>query len=173
LHGIPVAATAAVPILFLTMTQVITSVQVRSLPWDTLMLVAGGLALGIAIVDVGLSKIIMDRVNALPLGTLLISLLFCFVGVLLSNFMSNTAATAILIPLSISLPAPFGIAAPVMVAISCSCALLLPVSTPSNAVAYATGMIEQKDFRLPGIYFIIVGPLMAFVSAMVWVFFKL
>ncbi|MCC5815806.1 MAG: DASS family sodium-coupled anion symporter [Leptospira sp.] len=171
LHGIPVAATSAVPILLLTMTQVIKSEQVRSLPWDTLMLVAGGLALGIAIVDVGLANIIMDQVNNLPVATFVIAILFSFIGVLLSNVMSNTAAASILIPLAVSLPAPFGIAAPVIVAISCSCALLLPVSTPSNAIAYATGMIEQKEFRLGGIYFIIVGPVAAFASSMLWVWF--
>jgi sodium-dependent dicarboxylate transporter 2/3/5 len=172
LHGIPVAATSSVPILFLTMTQVITSVQVRSLPWDTLMLVAGGLALGIAIVDVGLSNIIMEKVNKLPVGSMVIALLFCFIGVMLSNVMSNTAATSILIPLAISLPAPYGLAAPLMVAISCSCALLLPVSTPSNAVAYATGMIDQKEFRLPGIFFLIIGPIAAFIASMIWIYFR-
>jgi solute carrier family 13 (sodium-dependent dicarboxylate transporter), member 2/3/5 len=168
LHGIPVAATSAVPILLLTMTQVIKSEQVRSLPWDTLMLVAGGLALGIAIVDVGLANIIMDQVNSLPVATFVIAILFSFIGVLLSNVMSNTAAASILIPLAVSLPTPFGIAAPVIVAISCSCALLLPVSTPSNAIAYATGMIEQKEFRLGGLFFIIVGPVAAFISTMLW-----
>ncbi|NCN11381.1 MAG: DASS family sodium-coupled anion symporter [Leptospira sp.] len=169
IHGIPVAATSAVPILFLTMTQVITSEQVRSLPWDTLMLVAGGLALGIAIVDVGLSNIIMEKVNNLPLGSMIIALIFCFLGVMISNVMSNTAATSILIPLAISLPLPYGIATPIMVAISCSCALLLPVSTPSNAIAYATGLIEQKEFRLGGLFFIVTGPIVAFISSMIWV----
>jgi di/tricarboxylate transporter len=67
---------------------------------------------------------------------------------------------------------PYGLAAPLMVAISCSCALLLPVSTPSNAVAYATGMIEQKEFRLPGIFFLIIGPFAAFISSMIWIYLR-
>lgn len=171
-HGIPVAATSAVPILLLTMTQVIKSEQVRSLPWDTLMLVAGGLALGIAIVDVGLAGTIMKKVNDLPVAIFVIAFLFSAIGVLLSNVMSNTAAASILIPLAVSLPDPFGTAAPIIVALSCSCALLLPVSTPSNAIAYATGMIQQRDFRLGGVYFIIVGPFAAFLSAILWVSFK-
>lgn len=173
LHGIPVAATSAVPILLLTMTQVIGVDEVRSLPWDTLMLVAGGLALGIALVDVGLADIIMEKINSLPVAVFTVVFLFAFIGVLLSNVMSNTAASSILIPLAVTLPGAFGLAAPVIVAISCSCALFLPVSTPSNAVAYATGMIEQKEFRRGGIYFVIAGPLAACAAVALWVWLYL
>ena len=169
LHGIPVAATSAVPILFLTLTEVIHSEQVRSLPWDTLMLVAGGLALGIALVDVGLADIIMGKINNLPVAVAVVAVMFSLIAVLLSNVMSNTAAASILIPLSITLPVPFGVAVPVIVAISCSCSLLLPVSTPPNAIAYATGLIDQKEFRTGGLFFIVVGPATAFLAVMAWV----
>lgn len=168
IHGIPVAATAAVPILLLTMTQVITNEEVRQLPWDTLMLVAGGLALGIALVDVGLADIAMEQINSLPVGIIAIAFFFTMIGVLLSNVMSNTAAASILIPLAVTLPGVFGISVPVMVAISCSCALLLPVSTPSNAVAFATGMVEQKEFRRGGIFFLFVGPITASIIVPLW-----
>lgn len=169
LHGIPVAATSAIPIVLLTMTQVIHSEHVRSLPWDTLMLVAGGLALGIALVEVGLAELVMVKINALPLPRLFIAIVFCMVAVLLSNVMSNTAAASILVPLSLALPGIYGIAGPVMVAISCSCSLLLPVSTPANAIAFATGMVEQKDFRPGGVFFIFLGPILAFLAVMAWV----
>jgi sodium-dependent dicarboxylate transporter 2/3/5 len=169
LHGVPVAATSAVPIVLLTLTQVVSSEQVRALPWDTLMLVAGGLALGIALADVGLADIVMKKINNLPLAVVGIALIFSLIGVLLSNVMSNTAAAAILIPLSTALPAPFGIATPVIVAITCSSALLLPVSTPSNAIAYATGLVEQREFRRGGLFFIVLSPLVAFCTVMLWV----
>jgi sodium-dependent dicarboxylate transporter 2/3/5 len=169
LHGIPVAATSAIPIVLLTMTQVIHSEHVRSLPWDTLMLVAGGLALGIALVEVGLAELVMVKINALPLPRLFIAIVFCMVAVLLSNVMSNTAAASILVPLSLALPDIYGIAGPVMVAISCSCSLLLPVSTPANAIAFATGLVEQKDFRTGGLFFIFLGPILAFLAVMAWV----
>ncbi len=173
LHGIPVAATSALPILMLTLTQVIGPEQVRSLPWDTLMLVAGGLALGIALVDVGLADIIMGKINNLPVAVAVVAVMFSLLAVLLSNVMSNTAAASILIPLAITLPEPFWLAVPVIVAISCSCSLLLPVSTPPNAIAYATGMIDQKEFRRGGIFFIIAGPVTAFAAVMAWVWIYL
>lgn len=171
LHGIPVAATSAVPIVLLTLTQVVGAAEVRTLPWDTLMLVAGGLALGIALVDVGLTDILMGQLNALPVATVGIAILFCFIAVMLSNVMSNTAASSILVPLGLALPLPFGIAVPVMIAISCSCALALPVSTPSNAISYSTGLIDQKEFRAGGLFFMVAGPIAAFVSVTLWSLF--
>jgi sodium-dependent dicarboxylate transporter 2/3/5 len=43
------------------------------------------------------------------------------------------------------------------------------VSTPANAIAFATGMVEQKDFRTGGIFFIVLGPILAFLAVMAWV----
>ena len=169
LHGVPVAATSAVPIVLLTLTQVIQAKQVRSLPWDTLMLVAGGLALGLAIVEVGLSDIIMNELSQLAISTIWIALIFSLLGVLLSNVMSNTAASAILVPLGLTLSGSFGVSAPLIIAISCSCALLLPVSTPANAISYATGLIDPKAFRKGGLFFILLGPAVAFAIIMLWV----
>lgn len=171
LHGVPVAATSALPMVLLTLTQVITAEHVRALPWDTLMLVAGGLGMGIAIVDVGLADIIMEAIYQLPFPVFVLPALFALIGVLLSNVMSNTAASSILVPLAVALPMPFGLAAPIIVAIACSSALLLPVSTPSNAISYGTGLIEQKEFRTGGYFFIIAGPLAAIIAVMLWVIF--
>lgn len=168
LHGIPVAATSAIPIVLLTLTQVITAKEVRALPWDTLMLVAGGLALGLAIVEVGLSTIIMNELMLLEIPQIWIALIFAIVGILLSNVMSNTAASAILVPLGLTLTGLFGAVTPLIIAVSCSCALLLPVSTPANAISYATGLIEQKDFRMGGFFFILAGPTVAFGIILFW-----
>jgi sodium-dependent dicarboxylate transporter 2/3/5 len=134
-------------------------------------LVAGGLAMGIAIVDVGLANIIMLNIYQLPFPIFVLPAIFALVGVLVSNVMSNTAAAAILVPLAVALPMPYGMAAPVIVAIACSCALLLPVSTPSNAISFGTGLIEQKEFRAGGYFFIIAGPLAAIISVLLWVIF--
>jgi sodium-dependent dicarboxylate transporter 2/3/5 len=137
-----------------------------------LMLVAGGLALGLAIVEVGLSTIIMDTIAQLDMHSALVAAVLAIVGISLSNVMSNTAASAILVPLGLTISGFFGLAAPLIIAISCSCALLLPVSTPSNAISFATGLIEQKEFRRGGLFFLILGPLTAFgiVSFWVWLF---
>lgn len=168
LHGIPIAATSAIPIVLLTLFQVIKAEDVRRLPWDTLMLVAGGLALGIAMVDVGLTDIIMEKISMLPIPMIGVAIVFSIIAVLISNIMSNTAAASILVPLGLSLPGIWGFAVPLIVALSCSCALLLPVSTPSNAISFSTGMIEQKSFRPGGLLMILLGPLLAFITVMVY-----
>jgi sodium-dependent dicarboxylate transporter 2/3/5 len=171
IHGVPIAATSAIPIVLLTIFQVIKAEDVRRLPWDTLMLVAGGLALGIAMVEVGLTDIVMDRINTMSIATVGVAAIFAIIGVLISNIMSNTAASSILVPLALSLPGLWGLTVPLIVALSCSCALLLPVSTPSNAISFSTGMITQKDFRPGGLLMIGVGPLLAFLVVLLYGYF--
>lgn len=168
LHGIPLAATSAIPIVLLTLFQVIKAEDVRRLPWDTLMLVAGGLALGIAMVDVGLTEIIMSEIRSLNMGNIALALVFGFLSVLISNIMSNTAAAAILVPLGLALPGMWGFIVPLIVVISCSSALMLPVSTPSNAVAYATGLVEQQDFRPGGWLMVFLGPVLALLTILIY-----
>jgi sodium-dependent dicarboxylate transporter 2/3/5 len=168
IHNIPIAATSAIPIVLLTLFQIIKAEDVRRLPWDTLMLVAGGLALGIAMVDVGLTDIVMGKILQLPIPLFGVGIVFAIIAVLISNIMSNTAAASILVPLGLSLPGIWGFAVPLIVALSCSSALLLPVSTPSNAIAFSTGMIEQKHFRSGGLLMIVLGPILAFVSVMIY-----
>jgi solute carrier family 13 (sodium-dependent dicarboxylate transporter), member 2/3/5 len=170
LHGIPAAATSAVPIVLLTMTQVISAKEVRNLPWETLMLVAGGLALGIAIVDVGLARIAMDFLMSFSIWEIWMLLIFAYLAALVSNVMSNTAASAILVPLGVSLAGIYGVAAPVVIAICCSSALMFPVSTPSNAISFATGLIDQKEFRKGGLILALVAPPLAIGISMLWAY---
>ncbi|MCH6234563.1 SLC13 family permease [Cognataquiflexum rubidum] len=168
LHGLPIAATSAIPIVFLTLFQVIKAEDVRRLPWDTLMLVAGGLALGIAMVDVGLTDIIMEKISQLPISMIGVALVFSLVAVTISNIMSNTAAASILVPLGLALPGIWGFTVPLMISLSCSSSLLLPVSTPANAISYSTGLMDQKTFRPGGILMMVIGPLLSFLTVMLY-----
>nr|WP_279716900.1 DASS family sodium-coupled anion symporter [Chelonobacter oris] len=168
--GIPIAAVSGIPIVALTMLGVLEADDVRALPWDTLMLVAGGLALGMAIQEQELASHFVDQLSHVQINFYLLMLLFGFITVLLSNFMSNTAATTILVPIALSLMSissgDFSPAVlPLVIALSASCALLLPVSTPPNAIAFSTGLIKQSEFRLGGISIGLFGPL----SSIVWV----
>lgn len=167
LHGIHVAAISLIPIAGLTMTQVIDSSQVRKLPWDTLMLVAGGLSLGAAVVDTGLAERMashLDFLSRLNLDALVL-LMMAIITVLLSNVMSNTATVSVILPVAVVLLPGREIEMCVVLGLSASCALLLPVSTPPNAIAYSTGCIESRDLRPGGILIGLLGP--AFI--VVWV----
>lgn len=162
--GIPVAATSGIPIVALPMMGVIDADDVRNLPWDTLMLVAGGLALGIAIQEQELALYFVSKISSFDFNVYLLLLIFSLVSVILSNFMSNTAATTILVPVAISLVSIYGNVNPMLftfvIGLSASCALLLPVSTPPNAIAYSTGLLEQREFRHTGIFVGLVGPIL-------------
>ena len=167
LHGIHVAAISLIPIVGLTMTQVLGAAQVRGLPWDTLMLVAGGLSLGAAVVDTGLAYEMADGLKFLTAvdSDVLVFAVMALITVILSNFMSNTATVALVLPIAVALLPGRELAMCLILGLSASCALLLPVSTPPNAVAFATGKIQTRDFRPGGLLIGVIGP--AFV--IVWV----
>lgn len=157
IHKIPLAGTSAVPIVVLTLTRIISSTDVRALPWDTLMLVAGGLTLGLALVDFKLTSTFMQFLTTQNIPSAVLAILFAVLTLLLSNIMSNTAASSILIPLGLSLGGVFQTTTPLLISICASCALFLPVSTPPNAIAYATNLLDQKDFAHGGIFIGVVG----------------
>lgn len=159
LHNIPASIVSFIPIMLLTMLGVVRGKDVRKLPWDTLMLVAGGLALGMAIKETGLAQHYVDKIQHLNLNFYVLILFFALLTVLLSNVMSNTATATILIPIAIILTYQNPIILPLVIGLSASTALFLPISTPPNAITYSTGFLEQKDFRYMGIVIGIIGPI--------------
>ncbi len=161
LHHIPVSAVSGIPIVVLTVVGVVNSDDVRSLPWDTLMLVAGGLALGIAIIDTGLAESYLAQLNLSKMGEYVIPImvLIGLLTVVLSNIMSNTATSSILIPIAMVSFQEYAIAAAFVIGLSASNALFLPISTPPNAMAFSTGFLQQKDFRLGGLTLGVLGPI--------------
>lgn len=159
LHGIPASAVSLIPIILLTMFRIVSSDDVRKLPWDTLMLVAGGLSLGLAIKETGLAAYYVRFIQDYNLNLYALLLVFAILTVILSNFMSNTATTTILIPIAIILGVQNPLLLPLVIGFSASTALFLPISTPPNAIAFSTGRLEQKDFRFGGIVVGILGPI--------------
>jgi sodium-dependent dicarboxylate transporter 2/3/5 len=160
LHGIHVAAISLIPIVGLTMTQVLGTADVRGLPWDTLMLVAGGLSLGAAVVDTGLAdRLALQLAFLTGFGSdLLVFAALALLTVVLSNFMSNTATVSLILPVAVALLPGRELEMCLILGLSASCALLLPVSTPPNAVAYSTGEIETRDLRPGGVLIGLLGP---------------
>lgn len=162
--GIPVAVVSGIPIVGLTMLGILDADDVRKIPWDTLMLVAGGLSLGIAIQEQNLIPFFVDKISTVQINFYLLLVIFSLISVGVSNFMSNTAATTILIPVAISFSSLTAgvnpVILPLVIGLCASCALLLPVSTPPNAMVYSTGMVEQKEFRLGGVFVGLTGPVL-------------
>ncbi|MFU8821076.1 MAG: SLC13 family permease [Gammaproteobacteria bacterium] len=159
----PAAVVAFVPITVLSVTGVIGVAEIRQLRWDVLILMAGGLSLGVAVTETGLASWLVAGLPTQGLGIMGAALAFALFTAFLSNFMSNTAAANILIPLGAAAAVSLGGAPgvlPVIIALSASSAMCLPIATPPNAIAYATGEINSRDFLLPGLILAIATPLL-------------
>jgi sodium-dependent dicarboxylate transporter 2/3/5 len=166
-HGLTVASICAVPLVILTVTGVLEGKDIQGLPWDTLLLVAGGLSLGLGLEQTGLLNHYAQMLINMGLSSIVLIFIFAFLTMLVSNIMSNTAASTVMIPLGMAILVAFKLEVALIIAISASTAMFLPVSTPPNAIVFSTGMVEQKDFRLGGMLVGLLGPLLA----VLWVLF--
>jgi len=124
--------------------------------WGTLILFGGGLSLGTLMFDTKLAQFLGEKwLFAFGNPTVWAFTLASIVaGVVTTEFMSNTAAATIIIPVIISVAQAGGISPlpPVMGAtIGCSMAFMLPVSTPPNAIVYGSGLVPIKEMIKAGI----------------------
>jgi sodium-dependent dicarboxylate transporter 2/3/5 len=160
LHNLSVAAVSAIPIVVLSMTGIIDGDDVNNLSWETLLLVAGGLSLGIALQDTGVLAHFAGKITGMKLHPLVLLSALGFITMIVTNIMSSTAAATILIPLALTMLPGAKPEAALIVGLCASTGLLLPISTPPNAIAYSTGYLQQKDFRRGGILIGLAGPIL-------------
>lgn len=172
---------ALIPLAVFTATGLFTKDDIKEINWSVLWLVAGGFALGTCLQDTGLAKVLIE---AIPFGTMSVVLVLVIAGLVcyfLSNFISNSATAALLIPILIvvatgmadpaasnnaSFTALGGTRAMIsFIAISASIAMCFPISTPPNAIAASTGLVQTKDMAKVGIIIGVVG----FVLGFFWV----
>ena len=114
--------------------------------------------MGLAIQETGLAQYYVQMISNYDLNIYALMAVFSLLTVILSNFMSNTATTTILIPIAIILVSSNTVILPLVIGLSASTALFLPISTPPNAIAFSTGKLEQKDFRFGGMVAGLIGP---------------
>ena len=171
---------ALIPLAVFTATGIFTREDIKEINWSVLWLVAGGFALGTDLQQTGLAEVL---INAIPFGTLPVLLVFVIAGLVcyfLSNFISNSATAALLIPILIVVA--MGMSDPaaannsafvalggthamiIFVATCASIAMVLPISTPPNAIASSTGMVQTRDMAKVGIIIGVIG----FVLGYLW-----
>jgi len=143
----------------------------RELPWGVLVLVGGGLSLGSAIQDSGLAQAVAGQIHALaglPTAAVLLSLALATMG--LSHVTSNTATAAIVMPLAFATAGSFdtgSVALGATVAMAASCAFMLPVATPPNAIVFASGHLRVPDMVRAGALMSVVA--LSVIVAAAWV----
>lgn len=164
---------ALIPLGVLTACGIFTKEDIKEINWSVLWLVAGGFALGTCLQGTGLAKVL---IQAIPFGSMSVILVLLVAGLVcyfLSNFISNSATAALLIPILIvvaegmadpaaannaSFVALGGTQAMIsFIAVCASIAMLFPISTPPNAIASSTGLVETKDMARVGIIIGAVG----------------
>lgn len=136
---------------------------VAGVEWGTLLLFGGGLALGGMMYTTGLSEWIgqgiITGMGGKPSEVVLVAV-FCVLALLLSELTSHTAATNMVAPLAIGAAVSAGFSPiPVLVGIALSASLgfMLPVSTPPNAIVYASGYIPITKMIKTGVYIDFIG----------------
>ncbi len=141
----------------------------RRLPWGVLLLFGGGLSLAVQIQKSGLADYIAAQVSSLGhLNQVLLILLTTSVIIFLTEITSNTATAAAFLPLL----GPIGLALKGSVffltlpaAIAASCAFMMPVATPPNAIVFASGRVSISDMVRAGLLLNLVGiPLISLAS---------
>lgn len=178
LTGINSNVVALIPLGVFTCTGIFTKDDIKEINWSVLWLVAGGFALGACLQGTGLAKVL---INAIPFGSMSVVIVLIvagFVCYFLSNFISNSATAALLIPILIVVAS--GMADPEaashdsffalggthamisFIAVCASIAMLFPISTPPNAIAASTGLVETKQMAKVGIIVGVIGFILGF-----------
>lgn len=158
LHGLSAAVVSAIPLVVLPMAGIVKAEHVRGMGWDTLILIAGGLSLGEGLKHSGLLQLYADRITELHFGPTAILFFVAYLTMVLSNVMNSSSTCAILLPLGISIFPENVLGISMTIGLSTLTAVLLPVSSPPNAIAYNTGIIEQKDLVRGGLAIALLGP---------------
>lgn len=168
--GISANAVAMLPIMVFCTTGIIKRRDLEEINWSVLWMVAGGFALGLALQKTGLAQIIIENVPFETFNPMLILIVGGLICWGLSNFISNTATAALLIPILAVVAegtpalAEIGGAKTLLagIAIAASFAMCLPISTPPNALSHSTGLVEQKYMVRIGLIVGIVGMALGF-----------
>ncbi|GHS19360.1 carboxylate transporter [Helicobacter pylori] len=136
----------------------------KKLPWDVLLLFGGGLALSAQFSKTGLSLWIGHLVSSFShLPILFIIFMVTLMVIFLTEITSNTATAAAFLPVIGGVAMGMGyenhqsLLLTIPVALSATCAFMLPVATPPNAIAYGSGYVKITDMIKAGLWLNLVG----------------
>ena len=128
----------------------------KTADWGVLLLFGGGICLSNVLKATGASVFLANGLSEMisHLGLFVIVVVIAAFVVFLTEFASNTASAALLIPVFASVAEAFGLSPvilSVLIAVSASCAFMLPVATPPNAIVFGSGHIQQSEMMRVGI----------------------
>ena len=162
--GIKLAITGCIGALLLILTGVISEKDaIKSIDLKTIFLFGGTLSLASALQSTGAGELLADKIisllgdNPSPYVLTFVVLVICCV---LTNFMSNTATTALMAPICLSIAQGMG-ADPKAVLMACviggSCAYATPIGMPANTMVFGIGGYKFKDYVKAGLPLIVIA----------------
>ena len=162
---------ALIPFAVFSLLGIFERADFEKIDWHVLWMVAGGFAIGTALNKTGLAAALVESIPFGNWSAIIVLITAGLLGWLLSNFIANSSAANLLVPIlavvgtamSEQLAAFGGVTTLlVCVAASTSFAMLLPISTPPNAIACSTGLIQTKDMAKVGLIIGLVGIALAY-----------
>ena len=153
-HGINAYAVAIIPVAVFSLTGIVEKQDLKNISWDVLWLLAGGIAIGTGLAQSGLAEKVVSLVPFDNYSGAMIILGISILCMVMATFMSHTATANLLMPIAVSMSISIASIADLgglvvmgtAVALASSLGMGLPISTPPNALAHATGLVDTKDF---------------------------
>ena len=137
--------------------------MIPRLPWNIVLLFGGGFALAAGFQETGLAQLIGSQFEVLgSLPVFVMILLVCAALTFLTEFTSNTATTEMVLPILASVAVVTGTHPLVLMipaTLSASCAFMMPVATPPNAIVFGSDRITVGEMARTGIFLNLIGVL--------------
>lgn len=174
-HGMNSYTVALIPVAIFSLTGIINKEDLKKISWDVLWLVSGGIALGLALDQTGLARLMVHSIPFDEYSPYVVLFGAAFLCLVMANFMSHTATANLLMPIMAALGSSMASLTPLggeitlilVVTFAASLGMSLPISTPPNALAHATGHVQSNHMARIGIILGTVGVLLSFL--MVWI----
>ncbi len=142
------------------------------LPWDIVLLFGGGFALAAGFQRTGLAQLIGEQFGALAgMPTFVLILMVCLMLTFLTELTSNTATTEMILPVLAAIGVATGIHPLILMipaTLSASCAFMMPVATPPNAIIFGSGEVRIAQMARAGIWLNLIGILLVTLLTMLW-----
>ena len=166
---------ALIPVILFYILRLVDNNDFSKLNWPILSLIGSGIVLGYAMHESQFDLFIVSLVQGLVVGQPLFLVVFAIsvISVIATMFVSNTASSALMIPLLIPLAPIVGLKPEVIIiiaAIGASLDFTAPMGTPPNAIAYSTGFFSVKEMAKAGLILSLLASIvLALFATFVWI----
>lgn len=150
LHKISNGTVALFPVIMFFGFKLLSLDEFRSLSWDVLILMGGGIALGKALEETGLAKHMIESFSLDGQSSTFLFVFFSVMSLSLSCFLSNTSVANLVLPITMGLPQSAIFPSALGATIGASLAMPFPISTPPNALAFSYGGIRSIEMAKIG-----------------------